>query len=158
MAFSMSSAPAPPAPIAAHRFGVFFLGGIGLAHPMDFRFQRVLGFNLQLLNSIEPEQGRVDPNDPAGISLRTGNLILERAAPPFSSLTLEVQQALQNKNIIQRNVLLSVMDPQGLPTLSWLFSDAFPVGYEIIGLDADSDGALIERIELQYASVRPFSL
>lgn len=158
MAFSFNELPSLSDPLTGFRFGVFFLGGIGVAHPLDFRFQEVSGLDVRLEVEAADSLGQGDRARQLPGRAVYQNLVLKRGMPGFSSLRSEIQSSLLSSRQTARNVLLSVLDENALPLNSWLFSEAFPVHWSISALDANSSQVIIETMELTYSNFRPFSL
>lgn len=156
MAFNLSGAPELGDPLMGFRFGVFFLGGIGIKHPLDFRFQEVSGLEM----NVEPQSVKsmgagntslVSPKSPAP-------LVLNRGMPAISTLRMDVQSHLTNAKGADWNILVSILDENGLPTSSWLFSGASPISWSLSGINASSGQLIIETIKLTYKQVKLFSL
>lgn len=158
MAFDLPLPPELDDPLLGFRFGVFFLGTIGLDHPLDFRFQSVSGLSVD----VQTEQIGGTGTTVSGIRRPTGlnydNLVLERGMPLISTLGMEIQNSFVNFQFRPRNVLLSVMDENALPLQSWMIQEAFPVKWNISGLDATASRVIVEHIELSYKSFKPFFL
>lgn len=149
MSFAFPNAPELEDPLLSHRFGVFFLGGLGVAHPLDFRFSHVSGLGMHNFSRTE--------ENPGG-TLEFPNLILERGMPSISTLRAEVMNALSSVAQVRRDVLVSILDENALPLSSWLLTETIPVSWSLSPLDAQSPDVIIERIELEYRNIRPFSL
>lgn len=158
MAFAFSNSVPLDDPLLGFRFGVFFLGGTGLAHPMDFRFQEVSGLDAQLEMSPVASLGQGDSSRQLPARTKYQNLVLKRGMPVLSTLRQEIQSSLSGSRGVARNVLLSILDENALPLNSWLFTEAYPVRWSISGLNAASGQVLIETMELTYSNFRSFSL
>lgn len=158
MAFNLPSVPELDDPLMGFRFGVFFLGGVALAHPLDFRFQGVSGLEAQI--GLSPMELLAGGNAIRRLPEKTTykNLVLTRGMPLFSTLRMEIQESLMAAQGIARNVMVSILNEDGLPMNSWLFSDAYPVNWSLSPLDADSGKVIVETIELTYSKFRAFSL
>lgn len=158
MAFDLPIPPELDDPLLGFRFGVFFLGTVGVAHPLDFRFQSVSGISVELeTESIGGKSNNVNGfSAPKG--LKYSNLILKRGFPLISTLSMEIQASFSSFQFSPRNVLLSVVDENGIPLNSWIFSEAYPVKWSLNDLDASSSQVLIESVELTYRSFKPFLL
>ncbi|MEM7370306.1 MAG: phage tail protein [Bacteroidota bacterium] len=158
---SVFDLPIPPGldpPMVGFRFGVFFLGKIGVSHPLDFRFKSVSGLNVNLeTETIGDETGAGGGfNRPKGLTY--SNLVLERGLPMFSTLSREIQSSFQQFKFKPRNVLLSVLSEDALPLKNWLIKEAYPVKWSISGLDAAGSQVIVENLELTYSSFKSFSL
>lgn len=158
MAFNLLNAPDFDDPLVGFRFGVFFLGGIGIAHPLDFRFKEVSGLDGQLELSPVGDLGQGNSSRQLPNKTKYQNLVLKRGMSNFSTLRMEIQSSLANSRGVARNVLLSILDENGLPVSSWLFSEAYPVRWSLSSLDASSSQVIIETMELTYSKFTSFSL
>lgn len=49
-----------------------------------------------------------------------------------------------------RNLLLSLLDPTGVASMSWSFTNAYPVKWAVADLKSQESSILIETIELAY--------
>ena len=158
MAFNLSNTQVLDDPLLGFRFGVFFLGGLGLAHPLDFRFKKVSGLDARIEVKDSDALGEGDATRRLPGKTVYKNLVLERGMPTFSTLRAELQASLATTNRVARNVLVSILDENALPLNSWLFSEAYVVHWSLSPLDATSGEVIIETIELAYTNFKPFSL
>ena len=82
------------------------------------------------------------------------NLVLKRAIITKGSqlmnwCSLCIDQGL-GMSIQPHDIILSLLDAKGNPTLTWNFHDAYPVKYSIAELKSQVSGIVIESIELAY--------
>jgi len=82
------------------------------------------------------------------------NLVLKRAIVPIGSLLVYwcsscIDQGL-SQEIQTYNVILSLLDANGLVCMLWTFHNAYPVKYSVSDLNAQEGGIVIESIELAY--------
>lgn len=145
-------------PLLGFRFGVFFLGSAGISHPLDFRFQSVSGLGVIVELSGEGGEGTNKSRRALPEKIKYENLHLKRGLPLFSTLRMEVYKSLEQFRFSPRNVLVSILDENALPVSSWLFSEAFPVKWSLSELSADSNGIIVEELELKYKSFKPMML
>lgn len=159
MALSLVNAVALDDPLMDFRFGVFFLGGpVGLAHPLDFRFQELSGLEASVESAPLDSLGQGDSSRRFPGKTTYKNLVLKRGMPTFSTLRQEVQQSLASSKHIARNVLVSILDENALPLSSWLFTEAYPVHWSLSALNASSGQVIVETMELTFSNFRAFSL
>lgn len=153
MAFSIPLPSELDNPLLGFRFGVFFLGPIRTAHPLDFRFQSVSGLGVRLeLGGAKSGKNELPE------SVKYDNLSLKRGLPVFSTLRTEVQKSFSEFKFSPRNVLVSILDENALPLSSWVFSEAFPVKWSLSELNAESSSVIIEELELKYKSFKRMAL
>jgi phage tail-like protein len=158
LAFSIPTLPELDNPLLGFRFGVFFLGTIGIAHPLDFRFQSVAGLSVRVELSGEQNEGTNSSKRALPERLKYENLQLKRGLPLFSTLRMEVHKSFSQFKFSPRNVLVCILDENALPVSSWLFSEAFPVKWSFSELSAESNGVIVEELELKYKSFKPMGL
>lgn len=159
MALGFSNLPGLGNPLMGYRFGVFFLGKFGLAHPLDFRFQEVSGLEARVEMSSISSMGEGDKSSQfPGKTSYPSNLLLKRGMPVFSTFRWEVHRSLQGSRRIARTVLVSILDENALPLNSFKLSDAYPVYWSLSGLDASSSQLVVETMELKYSKLESFSL
>ena len=158
MGFSFVNSVELDDPLMGFRFGVFFLGSLGIAHPLDFRFQEVSGLGGRIKMSSVDSMGQGDSSRQLPNKTEYTNLVLKRGMPVISTLRMEIQQSLLQSQRTARNVLISILDENALPLNSWLLKEAYPVHWSISGLNASSSKVIIETIELTYSNFKPFSL
>ena len=158
MIANLPSVPLIDDPLLGFRFGVFFLGKLGIAHPLDFRFQEISGLEAHLEVSPLSALGQGSNARQLPEKTKYQNLVLTRGMPVLSTLRMEIQDSLAASRGVARDVLISILDENGLPLNNWLFSDAYPVRWSLSGLNASSGQVVIETIELTYSKFKAFSL
>ncbi len=82
------------------------------------------------------------------------NLVLKRGVS-LSGILLSAwcAQTLHNdfaSPIITADVLVSLNNADGIPTMNWMFAKAYPVKWEMSDLKAQENALLIEKIELAH--------
>ena len=88
-------------------------------------------------------------------TISTGqNLVLKRAIVPLGSLLIYwcsscIDQGLSSP-IQPHNVILSLLDANGIVCMLWTFHNAYPVKYAVSDLNSQESGIVIESIELAY--------
>lgn len=157
----MATIPAMPTlddPLLGFRFAVSFLGTTGIDHPKDFRFQQVSGIGYQL------EVGKIGEGNQQVVSrsfpqnLVPGELELVRGMPLNSTYREELLDSFNDFQFKPRSVLVSILNEIASPISSWVFTEAYPVSWEISGLDADANQVLVENMKLTYYQLKPLSL
>jgi phage tail-like protein len=82
------------------------------------------------------------------------NLVLKRAVVPVDSPLIEwCQNTLDgglSVPIQARNLKLSLLNPNGQPSMSWNFVGAWPIKWSMSDLKSQENSMLIETIELAY--------
>jgi phage tail-like protein len=147
--FKFGKLPTQSPPLVGYRFGVYFLGGTGVMFPSDFRFSRVSGVGVRISEDEQTQKRAIPVYE---------NLVLERGLPVDSPLTNAVSDALMARRPVAWNVLVSLLSEDAKPLKSWVFREVRPVNWSLSPFDANSKDVVVERIELEYQSFRPFSL
>lgn len=132
------------------RFGVSFLIGGQQANLIDTRFQRVSGLTASIETTTLNEGGLnlYSHRLPKRVSYE--NLVLERGFLVRSPLKGVFTDALGLFKFKPCNVMVSLLDEERKPLLSWLFIKAFPVRWSTADLSANDDKVLIDTLELAY--------
>ena len=136
-------------PAVSHRFLVNFLFH-HLPSPMDIAFQRVTGLSRERQVSQQRQGGENDRNCWLPGALQHGSLVLERGVMLATPLTLQFERAMRGESMLMADVVIVLLNAQQLPVTSWTLSNALPVRWQTSDLDANSNGVLINTLELRY--------
>jgi phage tail-like protein len=60
--------------------------------------------------------------------------------------------------IITQNLAVTLLNPEGLPSIVWLFVNAWPIRWEVGALDSQRNEILTETLELAYNYFERFNL
>lgn len=136
-------------PIVGFHFSVVF--ELPLLSTVDMRFQSVSG--LKATMEMEPYneggQNRFKHNFP----LRTGyqDLVLKRGlTTDLSSLSMWCTQAIENFVFHPANLVVSLLNENGIPVKAWYVAHAIPLGYDCSDFNAEESKMVIETITLRY--------
>ncbi len=143
---------APYYPPGAFYFSVRVLG----ANPQasDASFQEVSGLQAELTveEVVEGGENRFTHRLPR--AAKYSNLVLKRGVVIGSSfLTDWATRTIGDKltrPIVTWNIEVTLLNDAGMPLLSWVFTNAFPVKFEVSPLDSTANKILIETLELSY--------
>ena len=141
-----------------HRFGVFFFAaGWGL-NPLDIRFQEVSG--LQAAITTRPDDSAASQLYrkviPTGIEY--SDLVLKRGVVTGSPLAQQVQLAFNDFKLIRSDVIVTIFSEMGVPTGAYIFAEAYPIAWELGGLNANAQEILVDTLTLTYSRARSLSL
>lgn len=82
------------------------------------------------------------------------NLVLKRGIVTKTSFLAEWFSATIGSGmslpIIPQNLLLTLLNAEGLPIVAWGFVNAFPIRWEIAPMDSQDNKILFETLELSY--------
>ncbi len=150
----------PQGPAMGFRFGVFFFIGGLIPNPLDIRFQKVSGLDATINTTNVEEGGQNLYTHRLPQRIEYSNLVLERGLSVGSLLTIEFNVAMSTFKFLPSNVLITLLDEDGLPLLGagWLVLNAYPVKWSVSALDAGSDEVVVETLELAYERVQALRL
>lgn len=126
------------------------IDGISKGDDDDVRFQEVSGLSVQLTTEDLKEGGenRFTHKLPAKAS--HNNLILKRGLLKNSKLIDWCIDAIENFNFKPHDMLVTLLNENHEPLLSWSIINAWPVKWSISDLNATSNAIVVETIELNY--------
>jgi phage tail-like protein len=157
--------PIPPLPLnqaldppMTHRFGVFFLVAGKFPNPLDIRFQEVSGLEAKITTRADVSASATLSHRLTPIGVEYGDLELQRGMVLGSSLMHQVINTFNNFKFTRSDVLLTIFSEIGIPTIAYLFNEAYPINWKVGKLNANTEDILIESLTLTYARVRTFSL
>ena len=136
--------------LVGFHFAVVFLVGGVIPNPVDFRFKKVSGLSSRITTATINEGGENLYSHKLPQRVEYDNLILERGMATGSPLSLEFNVAMSAMQFNPGNVLVALLDDNGLPAAAWLFWKAYPVRWNVSDLDADNNSLVIETMELAY--------
>lgn len=140
--------------ILGSRFAVtFFIGGV-VPNPIDIRFQRVSGLSATVDTAPVSEGGQNLHTHRLPKRVTYGNLVLERGFVVGSPLNLEFNAAMSLFQFAPSNVLVTVLNGDGIPLSAWMFLKAYPVRWATADLNAREDQVLIDTLELCYTRMQ----
>ncbi|SEG60810.1 conserved hypothetical phage tail region protein [Halpernia humi] len=118
---------------------------------VDTKFQSVNGLKATIETEpyTEGGQNRFKHNLP----LRSGyqDLILKRGlTSEFSALAMWCNQAIEDFVFSPANLVISLLNENGLPVKVWYVSHAIPLSYEFSDFNAEENKIVIETITLKY--------
>ncbi len=134
-------------PVAYHFRVDFFGEAFGPANACDVRFQQVQGLSSEF-NTQDVQEGVTMNHLSSGV--KYDNLILKRGMATGSLISDYFEEALSKLSFRPANVLVTLLDSDAQPQISWLFQEASPKKWSISDLDADSNKLMIETLEFTY--------
>ena len=140
--------PKPEYPTTAFCFKVAFAGST----EVDQAFQEVRGIGAELETEEVAEGGENRFVHRLPKTIKHPLLELKRGiAPQTSALVGWCKSVLEfGKAIETKAIVVLLLDPDGKPLLSWQFSDAYPVKWEISDFNSMKNEVTIETISLSY--------
>ncbi len=126
--------------------------------PNDFRFQEVSGLTVSVNVDTYNEGGenRFVHRLPGRTTYQ--DLVLKRGMTLVSGVTAWCLDAIENFNYQPTNLLISLLNADHLPVSSWYIANAYPIKYDIAGLNAENGQIVIESITLRYEYYKTLNL
>ncbi len=144
------------APPVSFYFEVTFAGK-GDAIP-DTSFTDVSGLSMELVTEEVKESGENNFVHHLPQKVIHGNLVLKRALEPLNNpLETWIHDTIDggfNKKITPKEITVNLLDKQGKPLCSWVFTNAFPIKWEVSGFNSTSNSLAIETLELKYNEMK----
>lgn len=142
-------------PLVGYRFAVVLLTGlVPQITPVDLRFKEVSGLKVTRSLAGDQDWGLLKPT----IQRRT--LTFKRGMPSMPTplqVTQLLEQAFWKERLLRTDILIATLSdtPIPYPTKAWLAPRAFLEGIEWDGLNADTNGLLIESMSYSYSDLIP---
>jgi phage tail-like protein len=126
--------------------------------PNDFRFQEVSGLSISVNVDTYNEGGenRFVHRLPGRTTYT--DLTLKRGMTLISGVTAWCIDAVENFNYHPTNMLISLLNEDHLPVSSWYVANAYPIKYEISGLNAENGQIVVESMTLRYEYYKTLNL
>jgi phage tail-like protein len=133
-----------------YRFQVTFLIGGLVPNPIDIAFKKVSGLSQSISTENYHQGGGNDESIKLPTKIEYDNLVLERGLVGVSPLSIEFTVSLSLFKFLTSNVIVTLLDEEGMPVNAWLLLKAYPVKWSVSDFDADSSAIVIDRMELAY--------
>lgn len=125
----------------------------GMTTNDECSFQEVSGLNVAINTEEVKEGGSNTFSHKLPANVRYNNLVVKRGLLKESSLILIwVKETLEQFVFTPRNLLVKLLDHQGLALVTWRFQNAYPVAIKIGDFNALNNAYMIETIEFAYDS------
>ena len=137
-------------PMVGYHYYVTFLLEGNKDDPVDIRFQKVSGISAQVGSFPVNEGGENLFTHRLPNRISYNNLVLERGFLLGAKTEKYVHEMMTHFSFKGHHVIVSVLDENSQPTVSWVFMSAYPVKWSISDLAADQNSVIIESMELAY--------
>lgn len=119
---------------------------------LDILFQSVSGLNNQMQTDTLREGGENRFEHVIPVRNKCTDLVLRRGllSPGQSRITEWCQQAFNNFTFEPVDLLVTLLDEQHNPLMTWNVHRAWPKNWKIADLNADKGEVVIETFELNY--------
>ncbi|MDF2177193.1 phage tail protein [Aliiglaciecola sp. CAU 1673] len=138
-------------PVSAFHFKVAFAASMGMA---DTAFSEVSGIGSQFDTEdlVEGGENRFVHKLPKAV--KHNNLVLKRgiadASSPLVHWCKEVFESGLSSVIVPMNIMVFLLNDQGIPVRAWSFANAYPLSWEIESFQSTKNEVAIEKLELSY--------
>jgi phage tail-like protein len=149
--------PSPYVPPPAFYFNVRILG-VGAAAALltgnDASFQEISGMQVQQETEDVAEGGENRFVHRLPKPAKYSPLVLKRGVVTGSSFFTEWVGSMLGANlglpIVTQNLMVSLLNQSGIPSIAWVFVNAFPTKCDVAPLNSTKNEVLIETLELSY--------
>lgn len=142
------------APPVSFYFKVEFQGG----PPLSASFQEVSGLKLEMEVEERREGGANGAVYHLPVKFKHGNLILKRALEPLSDgLEKWINDTMDGqfiKKIVPVDISVSLLGADSVPLAKWTCTHAYPVKWDMGVFNSQTNGLVIETLELCYNELR----
>ena len=143
--------------IAGFHFKVSFPSIQATKEETDVQFQDVSGLSAEIQLEEVWEGGNNISVYKLPKPLKYGNLVLKRALVSSKTTLLEwVRKAVEDFDFETKNVIVELIDGNGVSVKGWQFINAYPVKVSISDLGAQKNELVIETLELAYQNIKRF--
>jgi phage tail-like protein len=140
-------------PLVGYRFAAMFLA-MGLANPVDIRFQKVSGLSMNVETHVLREGGENIQVHNLPDNIKYNNLTLERGLVVGSVLSIAFNETMSLFTFNPTDVLITLLNKDFVPSAAWVCSKAYPVKWSVSDFDANSNTIVIDTMELAYTQLR----
>ncbi|MFT4924927.1 MAG: phage tail-like protein [Phenylobacterium sp.] len=145
-------------PPVQYSFIVVLMPTGAIPNLVDIRFSKVSGISSKVeLQTLEEGGENLSSHHlPNRMSYET--LKLERGMVIGSLLNIEFELVMSSFKLSAGNVLVALVNKDGLPTAGWLYLKTYPVGWSVSDLDANQNDLVIDTMEFTYQRFLPLRL
>ncbi len=130
----------------------------GVNSDVDYAFQEVSGLTVEMPYEEIKENGENRFKYKVPTETKYNNLVLKRGIVKSDSKVVQwCKDTILNDlsaKIETKNITVLLVDTNGKPKMSWLFSNAWPVKWNCSDLESTKGEILIESIEFAYNSFK----
>jgi phage tail-like protein len=129
-------------------------GALGLTAKVDGSFQEVSGISVEIPTFELAEGGENRFTYKLPQPIKYSPLTLKRGlVSSLSALSEWCQETFElgyNQTIMTKNVLVSLLDEEGMPLMAWAFTGAYPTKWSVSNFNAQGNEIVVETLELTY--------
>lgn len=121
---------------------------------IDARFQEVSGISSDLETEDVTEGGENRFKYKLPVRISHPSLVLKRGMVTDSALIKWIRNALDNFDITPISIVVSLLNENHQPLISYAFINAYPLKWSVSAFNAESSNLVIETIEMYYQFYR----
>lgn len=129
----------------------------GKSADADAAFQEVTGLDVEMETKDVREGGENRFVHKLPVGIKQGNLVLKRGlADQSSDLVTWCKETLEGglgTPIAPETVVVKLLDAEQAPIMAWTAARAYPVKWQVSGLNAMKNEIAIETIEMAYTTL-----
>lgn len=116
----------------------------------DVRFTDVGGLTVDLATEEVPEGGENRFIQRYPVRAKYPDLVLKRGLMKQSAIWDWVRQCIENLDIKPHNVIVTLLNEQREPLMTWRIVGAYPVKWSVSDFNASANAYVVESLQLAY--------
>lgn len=132
---------------------------LGKVMAADIRFQQVSGLDFKIDKSDFREGGQLGNPHILFNKVEFPELVLKRGlAVGYSQVSHWFDKTMTELQCIPQDILVSLLNADGLPVRAWLVETAFPSAWQLGELNAEQNAMAIETLSINYENFIPMNI
>lgn len=132
---------------------------LSLVSNVDNSFQEVSGLSVEMETESVPEGGENRFAHKLPKKTKYSNLVLKRglvtSVSGFSAWCIDTMGSNLSKPVEPKNISVALLNEKGIPSMVWLFVNAYPVKVQVSDLQAMENKIAVETMEFAYQYFQP---
>lgn len=116
----------------------------------DVRFTEVSGLSVEMVTEEIPEGGENRFVQKYPIRAKYPELVLKRGLLRNSEVVNWIRQCIEGFVIQPRNIVISLLNEEHQPLMTWHVVNAYPTKWAVSDLNASNNAVVIESMQLFY--------
>ena len=122
----------------------------GLESADEVRFTDVGGLSVEMATEEVPEAGENRFVQKYPVRAKYPELVLKRGLLPRSAVFGWIRDAIQDYNIVPRDVDVKLLDDEHQPLVTWHLVNAYPTKWSVADLNASGNAVSVETLQMFY--------
>ena len=124
--------------------------GLSPSEDGDTRFTDVGGLSVDIATEEVPEGGENRFVQRYPLRAKFPDLVLKRGLMKQSAIWDWVRQCIENLDIQPHNLIVTLLNEQREPLMSWRIVGAYPVKWSVSDFNASANAYVVESLQLAY--------